>query len=78
VPGVQADDQELGLPLMGRVGLAAEASTFTLGWDETEFGRLMKHHGGGVTGDYILLGFLIVFQLVVSTMNIYLQASVVL
>jgi hypothetical protein len=26
---------------MGRVGLAAAALTFTLGWDETEFGRLM-------------------------------------
>ena len=24
--------------LMGRVGLAAASSTFTLGWDETEFG----------------------------------------
>ena len=40
MPGVQTDDQGLGLPLMmGRVGLAAAASTFTLGWDETEFGR---------------------------------------
>jgi hypothetical protein len=38
---VQTDDQGLGLPLMGRVGLPAAASTFTLGWDETEFGRLM-------------------------------------
>ena len=24
--------------LMGRVGLAAASFTFTLGWDETEFG----------------------------------------
>jgi hypothetical protein len=29
------------LCLMGRVGLAAAASTFTMGWDETEFGTLM-------------------------------------
>jgi hypothetical protein len=41
MPGVQTDDQELGLPLMERVGLAAASSTFSLGWDETEFGRLM-------------------------------------
>ena len=28
--------------LMGRVGLAAAMSTFTLGWDETEFGRVVR------------------------------------
>jgi hypothetical protein len=27
--------------LMGRVGLAAASFTFTLGWDETEFGRVV-------------------------------------
>ena len=40
--------------LMGRVGLAAASFTFTLGWDETEFGRVVWWVGemeGGMKGD---------------------------
>ena len=40
--------------LVGRVGLASASSAFTLGWDETEFGSVVRWVGemeGGMKGD---------------------------